>query len=695
MLISRSVTSILFLALGLSSLVTANKPEDKTKTCIVKTGGNAAVDDAPAIYDAFHECGQNGRVVFSNTTYYINSVMNTSHLHNCEIDIYGTLLWGTNLTYWLNNSLPVGYQNQSTAWVLGGTDIKVDGHGYGTLNGNGDSWYAAYGGVSNKAGRPLALTIANTTNLDFRGVQFIRSQMWSMAIIRTHNAVFDSIYVNNTSTAGKRYGNSDGANTIYSSHITFNNWTVDNGDDSISLKANSTDISITNSNFYHGLGIAIGSIGQYKGAFETIQRAHAKNNYFYKTTHAAYFKTWTGEQVGYPPNGGGGGLGFASDLVFENMTLNSLSNTPFTISQCTTFSGTAGNCSSSEFQIKDIVWASTTGTTSSVDVASFQCSAVKPCTNLTIEDVSLTTVSTGDVTRKLGIVTGGSRGIGEAVVRRLAAKGCNILIVYTSNSSKDLTNKISSELSTTHKVHISSVQADLTDPAGATPKIVDAAKELYKSYTSGSDKELQVDILINNAGVGSNQFLNDATKGPIDAAEYNRVYNVNVLAPLLLTQALAPFLPTDRSGRIVNVSSVSSSIGYEGQSVYAGTKAALEAMTRCWSRELYGKATVNAVNPGPAWGDMYAQAGEKFWKINQPYVDAAPLAAYDGEEDMLKAAGDDAERFDKTVREGMGGRRPGFTSEIAGTIVMLCTEESGWTTGSVVCANGGMKMSIA
>jgi hypothetical protein len=84
---------------------------------------------------------------------------------------------------------------------------------------------------------------------------------------------------------------------------------VDNGDDSLSLKANSTDITITNSTFYHGLGIAIGSIGQYKGAFETVQRAHAKNNVFYKTTHAAYFKTWTGEQVGYPPNGGGGGLG--------------------------------------------------------------------------------------------------------------------------------------------------------------------------------------------------------------------------------------------------------------------------------------------------------------------------------------------------------------------------------------------------
>lgn len=189
--------------------------------------------------------------------------------------------------------------------------------------------------------------------------------------------------------------------------------------------------------------------------------------------------------------------------------------------------------------------------------------------------------------------------------------------------------------------------------------------------------------------------MNDPKKGPIVEQEFNRVYAVNVLAPLLLTQAVAPHLPNDRSGRIVSVSSVSSSIGYQGQAVYAGTKAALEAMTRTWSRELFNRATVNAVNPGPAWGDMYAEAGKTFWDINQPYVDAAPLANYNGEPEVLAMAGDDAQRFDKIVRESMGGQRPGFTSEIAGTIDMLCSAESGWTTGSVICANGGMKMSIA
>ncbi|RGP79152.1 3-oxoacyl-acyl-carrier reductase [Fusarium longipes] len=294
---------------------------------------------------------------------------------------------------------------------------------------------------------------------------------------------------------------------------------------------------------------------------------------------------------------------------------------------------------------------------------------------------------------KLGIVTGGSRGIGAAVAARLAAKGCNLLLVYTSESSTEPTRKLCSELSSSHNIQCSSVQADLGSPSEATPKIIDAAKSFHASCSPS--KPFQIDILINNAGVSSNQHMNDTKQGAILEVEFHRVYNVNVLAPLLLTQAVAPHLPANRSGRIVNVSSVSSSIGYQGQSVYAGSKAALEAMTRTWSRELATRATVNAVNPGPAWGDMYAAAGQTFWNINQPYVDVAPLAQYDGEPEVLAMAGPDAERFHRTVSESMGNRRPGFTTEIAGTIDMLCSEESGWTTGSVICANGGMKMSIA
>ncbi|EON97310.1 putative 3-oxoacyl-(acyl-carrier-protein) reductase protein [Phaeoacremonium minimum UCRPA7] len=249
------------------------------------------------------------------------------------------------------------------------------------------------------------------------------------------------------------------------------------------------------------------------------------------------------------------------------------------------------------------------------------------------------------------------------------------------------------ELSSAHQINCSSVQADLQTPEDASQKLVQAARSLFELYSPG--KPLQIDILINNAGVSSNQHLNDAEQGAIDATEFNRVYTVNVLAPLLITQAVAPYLPTDRSGRIVSVSSVSSSIGYQGQSVYAGSKAAVESMTRVWSRELCERATVNAINPGPAWGDMYKEAGPAFWDINQPYVDAAPLAAYNSEASVLAMAGPDAYMFDAVVQGPMKGRRPAFTIEIAGTVDMLCSPESAWTTGSVICANGGMKMSIA
>ncbi|OLN81871.1 Alpha-L-rhamnosidase rgxB 1 [Colletotrichum chlorophyti] len=211
-----------------------------------------------------------------------------------------------------------------------------------------------------------------------------------MSIIYSHDVVLDSILVNNT---GNRFqsSNTDGADTIRSSGIKFNNWTVYSGDDSISLKANSTDISITNSRFYNGLGIALGSIGQYNDQFETIERLNVENCFFDNTLHAVYFKTWTDDQNGYPPNGGGGGLGFASDMLFKNLTVQGMRGAAFSISQCTRFRGApgVGNCTNSQFQIRDITVDSMVGTTKSARVASLQCSAVAPCTNIGLFDVDL------------------------------------------------------------------------------------------------------------------------------------------------------------------------------------------------------------------------------------------------------------------------------------------------------------------
>lgn len=131
-----------------------------------------------------------------------------------------------------------------------------------------------------------------------------------MSIIYSHNTTWDSIYIDNSvvsGTAGELSNlwrssklkemslprltcvckaNTDGADSIRSSNLTFDDWTVYNGDDSISIKANSTDITIKNCKFYNGLGIAIGSIGQYKDAYETISGVTIENITYSKTLHA-------------------------------------------------------------------------------------------------------------------------------------------------------------------------------------------------------------------------------------------------------------------------------------------------------------------------------------------------------------------------------------------------------------------------
>lgn len=170
--------------------------------------------------------------------------------------------WGTDIDYWLNNSLPVGYQNQSTAWVIGGDQVTVDGHGYGTLNGNGDVWYTFASGISNYPRRPHAMTVANTTDSVFQGLRFIRSQMWyvgvcasintvfcllrdsfqpwnstkthighykieltyarSLSIIWTERTEFNSIYVNNTSSQGEATG--ENPRTLLLTSLTDHTW---------------------------------------------------------------------------------------------------------------------------------------------------------------------------------------------------------------------------------------------------------------------------------------------------------------------------------------------------------------------------------------------------------------------------------------------------------------------------------------
>ena len=88
----------------------------RNKTCIVPACNDPSNDDAPAIRQAFSDCRENSHIIFEDTTYYIASVMNTTGLRNVDVEVRGTLAWNnSDIDYWLNNSLPVGFQNQSSA----------------------------------------------------------------------------------------------------------------------------------------------------------------------------------------------------------------------------------------------------------------------------------------------------------------------------------------------------------------------------------------------------------------------------------------------------------------------------------------------------------------------------------------------------------------------------------------------------
>lgn len=95
------------------------------------------VDDTPSILQAFDLCGINGSVILTDHTFHIDQVMNTTNLLNCDVSLFGEMVWSTNVPYWLSHSYGIVFQNLSTAWLFGGTNVTFDGYGQGRLNGQG------------------------------------------------------------------------------------------------------------------------------------------------------------------------------------------------------------------------------------------------------------------------------------------------------------------------------------------------------------------------------------------------------------------------------------------------------------------------------------------------------------------------------------------------------------------------------
>ncbi|KJZ77201.1 hypothetical protein HIM_03522 [Hirsutella minnesotensis 3608] len=387
---------------------------EKRHFCVVKPRSDKG-DDAPAIAQALnHRCRSHSIVYLPGPVYNIQTPMTTLQMDNVEIVMPGSLVWSTDIEYWRSVSMPIGFQNQSTVWYFGGNRVVWDGHNTGTLDGNGQVWYDWAKGMGNLPRRPMNINFRQLSNSVIRRMRFVQSQMWTMAITYSKNVDLDDIYVSSVSNSQWNTLNTDGCDTIYSDRITFRRWFVRNGDDSIALKGNSSNIAIYDSVFYDGQGIAIGSMGQYSGRYEYITNFYARNISMVNTGHVSYLKTWAGVSRGFPPNGGGGGLGIASNLVIEDVRAERLRKPPFFAWQCENYSGFAGkDCNSSKFKMRNIAWRRISGTVvDKVNVTGrFRCSAAAGgCDDVEVAEIDFTKMNGSPLDKWECVNVHGNRG---------------------------------------------------------------------------------------------------------------------------------------------------------------------------------------------------------------------------------------------------------------------------------------------
>ncbi|UNI17943.1 hypothetical protein JDV02_004248 [Purpureocillium takamizusanense] len=369
----------------------------KRAFCVVEPAGDGR-DDAPAILDALKgPCKKDSIVFLPGPKYNIETTMTTRDLENVEIHQLGRLVWTPDVKYWLAQSMPVNFQNQSTVWYFGGDNVTWDGYNVGTLDGNGQVWYDWAQGRGNLPHRPMNINYDKLTNSVIKRMRYVQSQMWTMAITNSKHVDLDDIYVSSVSNSTENTLNTDGCDTIWSHNITFRRWYVRNGDDAIATKMDSSNIQIYDSVFEDGQGVAIGSLAQYNNRFDYVRGFTARNITLINTAHVSYIKTWAGVSRGLPPNGGGGGLGEATNIVMEDIRIEGLREQPFFSWQCENYSGWAGkDCNSSKFKISNIAWRNVHGTVidSVNDVGSFQCSlAAGGCKNIEATNIKIRKVN--------------------------------------------------------------------------------------------------------------------------------------------------------------------------------------------------------------------------------------------------------------------------------------------------------------
>ncbi|MGI6174997.1 MAG: SDR family NAD(P)-dependent oxidoreductase [Christensenellales bacterium] len=192
---------------------------------------------------------------------------------------------------------------------------------------------------------------------------------------------------------------------------------------------------------------------------------------------------------------------------------------------------------------------------------------------------------------KTAIITGGSRGIGSAMTRKLGELGYDVVINYRSESSKALSDNLAKELNSSYGVQTLVVRANVSQYEDCET-LVSAAVDKFGN---------KIDVLVNNAGITNNCSFIDITK-----EQYTNVIETNLLSMMHMCHLALPYM-VDRDSSIINVSSVGGLVGVINQADYCASKSGIIGLTRALALEFASrKVRVNVIAPGMIMTDMLA-----------------------------------------------------------------------------------------
>jgi 3-oxoacyl-[acyl-carrier protein] reductase len=244
-----------------------------------------------------------------------------------------------------------------------------------------------------------------------------------------------------------------------------------------------------------------------------------------------------------------------------------------------------------------------------------------------------------DLSGRIALVTGASRGIGKAIAAKLAERGAHVIAAARGDNAQAVAGEIAAAGGKAEHVAL-----DVTEP-GATQAAV----------TGVLQRHGRIDILVNNAGIAKDQLMLRMKRDDWDA-----VLGTNLTAAFVLTQAVLKPMLKQRGGRIVNISSVVGQSGNAGQANYAASKAGLIGFSKAVALEVASRGiTVNVVAPGLIDTDMTRAITES---AHEEWASKIPL------------------------------KRLGSPGDVAAAVCFLASDEASYITGQVLAVNGGMYM---